>query len=242
MALMRANNVTLAGRVQAIDLELVPGQVVGLIGPNGSGKSSLLGALSGTLAASGHIEVEGKGLEQMDAAERAQKIALQPQFVNSAWSLCVADIVSLGRIPWGDMDQAIIAEAMCQAGVESLADKRVDELSGGERARVWLARVLATRASILLMDEPVATLDIHYQHSVLKVLRAYAAQGHAVLMAIHDLSLAARYCDRLCLLQRGRLVCTGSVAEVMTEQRLRDAFAADIHVDLLAKPPVVLAR
>ncbi len=242
MAVIKASELTVANRIDGVDLELKNGELVGLIGPNGAGKSTLLNVLAGVQAYSGRVRIDGEDLLDISAQHRAQRIALQPQFIDSAWSLCVADIVSFGRIPWGDMDQAIIQSAMCEAGVDALATRRIDELSGGEKARVWLARMLANRAGVLLLDEPVASLDIHYQHQVLGILQAYARRGHAVLLAIHDLSLAARYCDRLLLLDQARLIRSGTIDEVMDASVLAGVFHREIHVDLTAHPPVVLAR
>lgn len=242
MALMEIRNLTLGDRLQDLNLDLYTGEVVGLIGPNGAGKSTLLTALAGLLDYSGQIILDAKNLETFTAIQRARRIALQPQFVEPAWSLSVHDVVSLGRLPWGDANQKIIHGAMHRANISSLARRRVDELSGGEKARVWLARVLANEASILLADEPVANLDIRYQHDVMELLREYALCGHAVMIAIHDLSLAARYCDRLCLLDAGRMVKTGRVAEVMKEELLGAVFGTPLIIDLAAHPPVILAR
>lgn len=242
MALMTARQVSVAKRVKAVDLELAEGEVVGLIGPNGAGKSTLLNALAGIQNYQGQVLFEGNNINDLAPRQRAQKIALQPQFISSAWSLCVHDIVSFGRIPWGDTEQTIIHQAMQQANVEQLSQRHVDELSGGEKARVWLARMLANQADVLLMDEPVANLDIHYQHDVLKILQAYARQDHAVMIAIHDLSLAARYCDRIYLMDKSKIVESGRVDEVLTESILSETFEVDIHVNLDADPPVVLSR
>ena len=129
---------------------------------------------------------------------------------------------------------------MEQAGVAGLATRKVDELSGGERARVWLARVLAGRPRVLLVDEPIANLDIHYQCQVMDVLRDYAREGHGVIIAIHDLSLAARYCDSLCLLSRGKAVALGRPEQVLTAPLLSETFGIGVHVDLQSDPPVVL--
>ena len=118
----------------------------------------------------------------------------------------------------------------------------MNELSGGERARVWLARVLANQPRVLLVDEPVANLDIHYQQEVMQILVDYASEGHSVIIAIHDLSLAARYCDRLCLLHQGRQIKTGTIEEVLNSQVLTPVFDVDVYVDLENSPPVVLAQ
>jgi iron complex transport system ATP-binding protein len=242
MALMEIKNLTVGERLQGLNLDLTAGEVVGLIGPNGAGKSTLLSALAGLLDYSGQINLETQDLASFPATQKARRIALQPQFVESAWSLSVHDVVSLGRLPWGDADQKIIHAAMHRANVSALARRRVDELSGGEKARVWLARVLANQASILLVDEPVASLDIRYQRDVMELLREYALSGHAVIIAIHDLSLAARYCDRFCLLDKGRQVKTGRADEVLTEALLSAVFGTPLCIDLERDPPIVLAR
>ncbi len=242
MALMSINNLSVDHRLQSIDLELKQGEVLGLIGPNGAGKSSLLSALTGLVSHTGLVEFNGVNLASLTASERARSIALQPQFVESAWALSVHDVVSLGRIPWGDCDQNIIKLAMQQANVTELANRHVDELSGGEKARVWLARVLANQADVLLVDEPVANLDIHYQRDVMNLLSDYARSGHGVIIAIHDLSLAARYCDRLCLLDNSKMVKYGRVEEVLTNKILSTVFNTDVFINLESNPPVVLAR
>ena len=242
MDLMTINRLSVGQRLQNVDLNLAAGEVLGLIGPNGAGKSTLLNAIAGLLASTGRIEFEGQPLDQYTALERARLIALQRQFLESAWALSVHDIVSMGRLPWADSDQQIIQQAMQQTNVLDLSRRPVNQLSGGERARVWLARVLANQARILLVDEPVANLDIHYQRDVMQVLRDYAEQGHAVMIALHDLSLAARYCDRLCLLDQSQLVSCGQVQEVLTEDLLKQVFKVDVFIDLTAQPPVVLSR
>lgn len=242
MDMMTISQLSVHRRLQGIELSVAPGEVLGLIGPNGAGKSTLLNAIAGLVEATGQIEFEGQSLEQYTAIQRARLIALQPQFLESAWALSVHDIVSMGRLPWGDSDQQIIEQAMQQTNVVDFSRRPVNQLSGGERARVWLARVLANQARLLLVDEPVANLDIHYQRDVMQVLRDYAQQGHAVIIALHDLSLAARYCDRLCLLDQTKLVSCGPVDQVLTEDLLRQVFKVEVFIDLAARPPVVLPR
>ena len=242
MAVISIKNLSVDSRLHSIDLDLKEGEVLGLIGPNGAGKSSLLSALAGLLGYTGQVEFKGNDLNSLSATEKARGIALQPQFVESAWALSVHDVVSLGRLPWGDCDQDIIKSAMLQARVTELAKRHVDELSGGEKARVWLARVLANQADVLLVDEPVANLDIHYQQDVMRLLTDYARSGHAVIIAIHDLSLAAKYCDRVCLLDKTEMVKIGTVDEVFTEQILSTVFNTEVFINLQAEPPVVLAK
>ncbi len=242
MAVMTARQLTVPGRLQSVDLELEEGLLLGVIGPNGSGKSTLLEALSATLPASGRIDFQGRPLAELEADERARRIALQPQSVEVVWSLRVRDVVALGRLPWGDEDGEIIDQALQRAGIEHLAGRRVDRLSGGEQARVWLARVLANRPLLWLADEPIASLDFRYQRLVMELLRAFADEGGAVVLAIHDLSLAARYCDRLCLLDGGRVAARGRVEEVLREDLLSRVYGLPVSVDLAATPPRVFSR
>ncbi|MFT5506450.1 MAG: iron complex transport system ATP-binding protein [Gammaproteobacteria bacterium] len=242
MDLMSIQSFSVDQRVSNVSLTLQQGEVLGLIGPNGAGKSTLLNAIGGLLDSSGEIELSGQNIDQLSRVERARKVALQPQFVESVWALSVHDIVSMGRLPWGDSDQKIIHRVMQQTKIQDFAQRHVNELSGGERARVWLARVLANQPRVLLVDEPVANLDIHYQQEVMQILVDYANEGHAVIIAIHDLSLAARYCDRLCLLHRGQQIKTGKVEAVLNSQVLSPVFDVDVYVDLQNSPPVVLAQ
>jgi iron complex transport system ATP-binding protein len=242
MALMSIESLAVERRLFDASLELHEGEVLGLIGPNGAGKSTLLNAITGLLPRTGRISLGGQDLEQIDSLQRARQIALQPQFIESVWALSVHDIVSMGRLPWGDSDQSIIRAVMQQANISAFSDRHVDELSGGERARVWLARVLANQPVVLLVDEPVANLDIHYQQEVMQILLDYARAGHAVVIAIHDLSLAARYCDRLCLMDSGSIVKTDTIEAVLNSETLSPVFKVEVYVDLDNQPPVVLAQ
>jgi iron complex transport system ATP-binding protein len=242
MALMSVDSLAVHERLFAASLEIHEGEVLGLIGPNGAGKSTLLNAIAGLIPRTGRISLGGQDLQQLDSLQRARQIALQPQFIESVWALSVHDIVSMGRLPWGDSDQSIIREVMRQANITAFANRHVNELSGGERARVWLARVLANQALVLLVDEPVANLDIHYQQEVMQILHDYARAGHAVVIAIHDLSLAARYCDRLCLMDAGGIVITDTINAVLDSEVLSPVFNVDVYVDLDNRPPVVLAQ
>lgn len=242
MALISTQSLTVDSRLQSLSLDIQAGEVLGLIGPNGAGKSTLLNTLAGLEHYQGSISINDKPYEHYDSKQRARLIGLQPQQVSSAWSISVTDVVALGRIPWGDCDQAAIQLAMQRADVTEFAHRTIDHLSGGERARVWLARVLAGQPQALLVDEPVASLDIHYQLSVMRVLQAYAEEGHAVVVALHDLSLAARFCDRLCLLHEGKLVRCGTPAEVLNEKTLQQVYGVEVDIDLQRQPPVVLAK
>jgi iron complex transport system ATP-binding protein len=165
-----------------------------------------------------------------------------PQSSSFAWALCVRDVVTLGRLPWGDESPAAVDEALARTGVSALADRRVDWLSGGEQARVSLARLLAGKPRVLLADEPVASLDLLHQQSVLQLFREEAVRGCAVVLALHDLSLAARYCDRLLLLDRGRLQAIGTPEQVLEPERLQSVYGVNIQVDFDRDPPLILVR
>ena len=197
-------------------------------------------------AAQGAALLDGQPLAALPRRERARRVGWLPQAQTSAWALRVQDVVALGRLPWGDRDAAsgrqAIAQAMTQTGIAALAGRPVNTLSGGEQARVWLARVLAGQPRLLLADEPIASLDLKYQRAALDTLRAYASAGRGVILAIHDLGLAARWCDRLCLLQAGRVRALGTPRQVLTGPLLTEVFDAPVHADLDADPPVVVLK
>lgn len=215
-----------------IDLTLHSGEVLGIIGANGAGKSSLLQALGGQLPlASGRILLEGKALSDWPERERAQLMALLAQSRELHWPMAVESVVALGRQPWQSgaarlsaEDQNLCEQAMQQAGVLNLREQSCDQLSGGELARVLLARALAVNARILLADEPIAGLDPYYQLSVMQVLKAQAQAGRGVVVVLHDLNLAARFCDRLLLLHHGRILCGGRPELVLQQDNLAHAF------------------
>ena len=242
MALISTESLTVDSRVRSLSVELHRGEVLGLIGPNGAGKSTFLHTLVGLENHAGEIICDDLAFENYSRNQRARLIGLQPQIINSAWPISVRDVVTLGRIPWGDEDSNAVDHAMQLAGIADFAGRRVDHLSGGERARVWLARVLAGQPQILLADEPVANLDIHFQLSVMDVLKNYAAQNHGVIVALHDLSLAARYCDKLCLLKEGECAAYGTPDRVLTESLLQSVYEIEVDVDLNRMPPIVLPK
>jgi iron complex transport system ATP-binding protein len=229
-------------RLKNISVDIQAGEVLGLIGPNGAGKSTLLNTLAGLESYDGELLVKDASFSSYKDHERARLIGLQPQQVNSAWSISVRDVVALGRLPWGDSNKDEIDQAMHFAGVTGFADRAIDHLSGGERARVWLARVLAGKPEVLLMDEPVANLDIHYQLSVMGLLQSYADEGKAVVVALHDLGLAARYCNKLCLLNDGALIAYGNTKEVLNAELLKQVYGVDVDIDLQRDPPIVLPK
>ena len=242
MDLISIRNLSVGQRLMDINLNLKAGEMLGVIGANGAGKSTLLHCLAGIQDYQGEIRLAGAAIKAMPERQRAQQLGFLPQSSNSAWALTVHDVISLGRLPWNDSNAEAITQAAAVAGVDAWLDRQVDQLSGGQQARVWLARVLAGQPRVILADEPVASLDLFQQQNVLRLLRRYAQSGRAVMLSIHDLSLAARYCDRLCLLHEGQLLSLGKTAEVLTSAHLQQAFQIDAHIDLDSNPPIIIPR
>ena len=216
-----------------IDVTLSPGALIGVIGPNGAGKSTFARALLGLVPSSGEVRIDGDDLTALPRAAIARRIAYLPQSYAVHWPLSVERLVGLGRLPHlapfstiGDGDREAIAAAMRATDTLHLADRIVTELSGGERARVMLARALATGAGALIADEPLTALDPGHQLEIMALLAGQAAAGALVLVVLHDLSIAARFCDRLLLLDAGRLVADGPPGAVLTD----DALAATYRI------------
>jgi iron complex transport system ATP-binding protein len=208
-------------------LSLSRSELVGLIGPNGAGKSSLVKAAAGVLQARGRVSWAGQPLARLRPLERAKVVAYLPQAPAAHWPLAARDLVALARLPHrafaeraGPEDLAAVEWALAECGAEDLADRRVDELSGGERARVLLARALAVRAPALLVDEPIQSLDPYHQLQVMTVLKRYAGPSTLVVAVLHDLSLAARFCSRIVVLDGGAVVADGAPSEVLTDSTL----------------------
>jgi iron complex transport system ATP-binding protein len=239
--------------LQGIDLALTPGQVFGVLGPNGAGKSTLLGALCGELAPeSGSVRLDGRPLADWEGPARAQRLAVLPQSSSLSFGFSVQQVVGLGRLPHATgqaLDQQIIAAALAAADATHLATRSYLTLSGGERQRVHLARVLAQLwpggpGQVLLLDEPTSMLDPSHQHSILQAVRHFAEQGGAVLVILHDLNLAARYCDRLLLLADGRPHLTGTPREVLRAEPLHAVFGLEVLVQDHPERghPLIIAR
>ena len=203
-----------------------------LVGPNGAGKTTLLRALAGLIESTGAITVGGDALTDLSLRERALRFGYLPQGHVVHWPLPVRDVVALGRYPHGATDpdrlaphdRDAVARAMVATAITDFGDRRVTELSGGERCRVALARVLALEAPIVLADEPTASLDPRYQLDVMQTLRKAADQGMLVIVVTHDLGLAARFADRVLVLSDGKLVADGPPAQALSEQMVGDVF------------------
>jgi iron complex transport system ATP-binding protein len=230
----RGLNVTLAGRLvlHDVSLALSSGHLVALVGPNGAGKTTLLRALAGLVPSEGAIEVGGAALSSLSLRERARRFGYLPQGHVVHWPLAARDIVALGRYPHGATDPArltpkdseAVLRAMQATDVVEFSERRVTELSGGERSRVALARVLAVEAPVILADEPTASLDPRHQFDVMKSLRASADKGVLVIVVTHDLGLAARFADTVLVLSDGRLVSQGAPAEALSEKIMGEVF------------------
>jgi iron complex transport system ATP-binding protein len=240
------------GRTRVIEhasFDLRPGELVALVGPNGAGKTTLLRALAGLLPAEGEIELAGRPLRACSARERARAVAYLPQGHTFHWPMDVADVVALGRHAHADpfsppsgADRAAVRRALAATDIEAFAARAVTTLSEGERARVALARALASEAPLLLTDEPTAALDPRHQLLVMRLLRHTADAGGAVLAVIHDLTLAARHVDRVLVMQRGRLVADATPAEALTPQRLAETFGVEAVMVESGAGPVPLAQ
>lgn len=230
----RGSRVILSG----IDLRIISGEVIAVLGINGSGKSTLLATLAGELpAAAGCVHIDGRPLASLTPTERARRLAVLPQASLLAFAFAVEDVVLLGRLPHRSgalSDRKIVEQAMTEADALHLAGRNYLELSGGERQRVHLARVLAqigdTPQPILLMDEPTAGLDIAHQQLALQSARRVAGRGGSVLVAVHDLNLAARYADRLLLLHEGRAAGVGAPWQILQPERIEQVFGVPVQV------------
>lgn len=220
--------------LRQVSLSAHEGEFIALLGPNGAGKSTLLRTISGLLDYQGSITISGRDLRALSARDRAKTIAFLPQTPVVHWPLSGREIVSIGRLPYcssltslGADDTHAIERALKQTDATGFADRPVTKLSGGERARILLARALAVESPMLLADEPLATLDPQHQLTTLSMLRDCAADNRLVIAALHDLSLAARYATRIVLLKQGIVVADGPPATVMTPDLLKRVFAID---------------
>ncbi|UTW09226.1 heme ABC transporter ATP-binding protein [Pseudomonas benzenivorans] len=239
--------------LQGIDLELRPGEVLGVLGPNGAGKSTLLGALCGELPAdNGRVWLDRRGLDDWPGDERARRLAVLPQSSTLNFAFRVEEVVAMGRLPHASgrlRDAQVVAEALRAADAEHLVGRSYLALSGGERQRVHLARVLAQlwpggAGQSLLLDEPTSMLDPLHQHTTLQATRRFAEQGGAVLVILHDLNLAARYCDRLLLLAGGRAHVQGTPEQVLRAEPLQAVFGLEVLVQRHPERghPLIVAR
>lgn len=230
--------VELGGRtiLSGIDLAIRHGEFLALVGPNGAGKSTLLGAVAGDVAFRvGSIEVDGRPLAGWGPRELALRRSVLLQRIDISFQFTVGDVVRMGRSPWAgtdgeDEDDEQVATAMAQTDIADLALREYPSLSGGERARAALARVLAQGTGVLLLDEPTAALDLHHQELVMRVIRDRATAGAAVVVVAHDLGMAAAWADRIVLLEAGRVAGDGRPAEILQEDLLSRVYQHAVEV------------
>lgn len=225
--------------LSGVSLKVAPGELVGVIGPNGCGKSTLIRGISRVLASrGGRILVAGRDVLSVSRDELARLIAVVPQNPSLPPAFTAFEVVLMGRTPHlrrfrgeSDEDMAITFRAMEATGIREIAERFIGELSGGERQRVIIARALAQEPKVLLLDEPTAHLDISYQVQIMDLVRTLCqGRGLAVLMALHDLNLAAQYCDRLVMLHQGVVRAEGTPGEVITQDRIREVYGIEVCV------------
>jgi iron complex transport system ATP-binding protein len=226
--------------VEHASLTLAAGEFVGLLGPNGAGKTSLMRAALGLLPATG-----ASSLAALPPRERARQVAWLPQTREIAWPVSVETVVALGRIPWlpdlgalTPQDRAAVDTALDRMGLGPFRDRPATELSGGEQARVLIARTLAQGAPLILADEPIAGLDPAAQIATMRVFAEVAQGGGTVLASLHDLGLAARHCHRLVLMRAGRIVADGTPEAVLTTDNLARVFGITAHFSAGPDGPV----
>ncbi|KRP64016.1 heme ABC transporter ATP-binding protein [Pseudomonas orientalis] len=255
MLRVEALHIRRAGKTVLADvtLNLLPGEVLGVLGPNGAGKSTLLSALCGELSPDqGKVWLGQQELKHLSGAQRAQRLAVLPQSSTLDFAFRVEAVVGMGRLPHQTgrvRDEEIIRAALQAADVGHLGGRSYLALSGGERQRVHLARVLAQlwpgeAGQTLLLDEPTSMLDPLHQHTTLQAIRSFADRGAAVLVILHDLNLAARYCDRILLLEGGRPHALDTPAQVLRPEPLKVVFGLDVLVQSHPERghPLIIAR
>src|SRR5512143_1473860 len=243
MTMLKIENLTVAYNARRIlhgvSLDVIAGEIVTLIGPNGAGKSTLIRAVSGVVPIeSGETSIDGQSLKQLTTTERARRLAVVPQARNLPPAFSVYESILLGRTPYlgwfgrtSPADHERVRHALELTQLQSLADRRVGELSGGEQQRVLLARALAQDTPVMLLDEPITHLDLQHRESLVHLVRELAiGKSLAVLMVLHDLNLASLYADRISLLVEGKIEATGTPSEVLTETTLSRVYHVPVHI------------
>ncbi len=222
--------------LRGVDFRAETGALTGIVGPNGSGKTTLLRALAGLLPAQGTILLDGISIPACPPRKLARKIAYMHQDTAVPFDFTAAQVVAMGRSPWigavsvPSPSDPQVARAMELTGCSMFASRPISRLSGGERQRVMLARALAQDTPCLLLDEPTASLDIRHAYEVFQICRKAAANGHLVTAVLHDLRQAARFCSRLFLMKEGLVIAAGPPEEVLTPERIREAYGVETLV------------
>jgi iron complex transport system ATP-binding protein len=242
-------NVTLGKRpvLSEVAAQFKPGAVTVILGPNGAGKTTLLRALLGLIPFSGAITLNHQPIVELERQERARRIGYLPQLVASSWDMNVADVVMLGRMPHrspfmapSERDYAAVNVAMTSTDTLAFADRKINHLSGGERARVLLARVLATQPEWLLIDEPLNHLDPHHQQVMLKLMRTQANAGMGVIIVLHDLNAAAQIADHVLLLRGGMVIAAGDTKTTLTTAALEAAYGTPFDITDMASGRMII--
>lgn len=250
MSLLSAKNLraSLGGKpvLKGLSFDIAAGEFVGLIGPNGAGKSTLLRTVLGFIPYSGSVTVAGCDTSAMSAKERARHAAYLPQERDIAWPVSVEAVVALGRLTHrpafaapGPQDREVVDRAMRRMEIDGFRNRPATELSGGEKARVLIARALAQDAPLLLADEPAAGLDPSHQIALMKTFSSLAGEGHAIVASMHDLGLAARWCSRLILIEEGTVAADGAPQAVLTADRLRAVYKIETYLGEAVGRPIV---
>ena len=222
---LAARELAIAHRLRGVSAELRAGEITAICGPNGAGKSTLLAALAGLIAPdTGSAYLGEDDLATLHPQRRARRIGYLPQSGEVAWDVSVANLVRLGRLPHRDRGEEAVAHAMSACSLGEFAERPVSTLSGGEKARVLLARVLAGEPDWILADEPLAALDLAHQLALLRVLRAEADAGRGVVLVLHDLPLAMNYADRVLVLAEGALKADGDPQEALSEKAIGEVW------------------
>jgi iron complex transport system ATP-binding protein len=235
---LRGIAVTLGGNpvLRGVDLDVHRGEVLALVGPNGAGKSTLLGVATGDVGCSaGTVTVLGEDLSALSPRRAARMRSVMLQEQRLAFGFTAREVVEMGRTPWfrrpeAERDEIAVAQAMRRTDTTAFADRRFPTLSGGEKARVSLARVLAQEAPVVLLDEPTAALDVHHQEQVLATARELARTGASVVVVLHDLSLAAAWADRICVMAAGTVRALGTPREVLVPEVLDEVYQHPLDV------------
>ena len=255
-SLLNINNVSFgynhqSKQVDNISIKLRAGELTGIIGPNGAGKSTLLKIAAGIIMPnSGNVQLGDSDIHSIDRKEVAKKLGYLPQHINIVPGYSVEQVVAMGRFCHlqgfgfiSKSDTSIVEQAMTEAQIEKFRARPIECLSGGEQQRALLGSILAQQPEILLLDEPTTGLDLHHQSSFFTLLARQAKLGKAVMTVTHDLNLAAKYCDRLILLNEGKLIVEGKPEEVITQEHISKIYHEDILVTKHPESghPIVLA-
>jgi len=225
---LRADGISLESRLDGVSASLEEGQITAICGPNGAGKSTLLSALAGLLRPdSGSIAIDEELTTQLHPKERARRIGYLPQDGEVAWDISVRNLIELGRLPHGDTEPAAVDAAIDALDLSDLASRPVSQLSGGEKARALLGRVLAGEPGWILADEPLAALDLAHQQALIAHLRSQADQGIGVVVVLHDLALARNHADRVLVLDKGRLAVDDAPEFALSGEQIRRVWGVE---------------